>query len=235
VKRQLFALLAASAAALLAAPALAQQNVIKVGGIYIDPKGDVPPLQTVPPGLLGPNATASLSSTATAIFAYERLLNDNWSLEIAAGLPPKYKLDGAGSLAPIGELGTLKQYTASLIARYYFLDKDNWVRPHVGAGPAYTRYSASPSSGLQAQIGPTSASATDDWGLLAAAGLAFKLSDNWGLDAAFNWLRVSTTVTLDAPLFRVPVGGSLVSLPLRATTDARVDLYTLSLTLTYRF
>ena len=57
------------------------------------------------------------------------------------GVPPKFKLSGEGTLGPIGELGEARQWSPTVLAKYYFNDGEAKFRPYVGLGATYVWYS----------------------------------------------------------------------------------------------
>ncbi|WP_151838518.1 OmpW/AlkL family protein [Acinetobacter ursingii] len=84
-------------------------------------------------------------------------VNDNVSLELVTGYPPKMKIDGVGSilagkalvnsgkgidLAGLGEVGEVDAYTPVILGKYQFGTVNSKFRPFVGAGIMYAHFSS---------------------------------------------------------------------------------------------
>lgn len=133
------ALLAASAALALAGNASAQsagQFTAKVGVGRITPKVDSGDVSA--PALPGSKVAVAADTQPILIFAYG--VTDNFSTELALGLPYKHKLSGDGSIAGTGQLGSVQSLPPSLFAQYRFFTPDTMVRPFVGAGATYAYF-----------------------------------------------------------------------------------------------
>jgi Outer membrane protein W len=103
------------------------------------------------------------------IFVYERLFTPNVGLELVIGLPPKLKATGAGSAAFLGEVLSVRTVSPTLLLNYHFLSPSDALRPYVGAGVNYTRFTSisstlapdvkmGDSTGLALQAGSTTRS-----------------------------------------------------------------------------
>src|SRR6516164_6347427 len=51
------------------------------------------------------------------------------------------EVGNSGTLAPIGELGEARQWSPTILAKYYFNDGEAKLRPFVGLGATYVWYS----------------------------------------------------------------------------------------------
>ena len=140
-------------------------NTLKVGYAYIafDVKsGDL----TGPAGTTPPGVQASLKDTSTPALAYERTISGPWSVIMQVGAPPVIKLYGAGTGAPLGEVGTVRAWFPAVLAQYTF--NGPWgTLPYVGAGANYTFYNDSQvSAAFTTAFGGTSSTAkmSSAWG-----------------------------------------------------------------------
>lgn len=99
-------------------------------------------------------------------------------------------------------------------ALYYFGDKDQTLRPFMGAGVTYVwfndvklsqniangKFLASPTTG-NALVGPTTAKIDSGFYPIATAGLACQFNQHWSarLSATYIPLNVNATLTTQAP------------------------------------
>ncbi len=120
----------------------AGDNLINLGLFYIHTMDSSEPVKVTSPmtaTMAGSGST--VNDAATLGIAYTRFLTDNISLTIDGGIPPKFKLDGTGTLAGVGKIGDAKQWSPALVAKYHFGTADSKFRPSIGAGLAYVWYS----------------------------------------------------------------------------------------------
>ena len=103
-----------------------------------------------------PGSGSSVSNAHTLGLNFLYYFDQNWAVETVIGVPPKFKLNGEGSLAGIGQLGEARQYSPTVLGRYTFLDNNSRIRPFVSAGATYVWYnSVKLTSGLQNALGAT--------------------------------------------------------------------------------
>jgi outer membrane protein len=105
----------AAAAALASGGAFAQQAgdwVLGAGWMHFAPQDSSKPLTvTSPIHTTVPGSSASVTSSDTLGLSATYFLDSKWAVEGVVGVPPKFKLEGGGSLAPIGELGQARQWS----------------------------------------------------------------------------------------------------------------------------
>ncbi|HEU5435951.1 MAG TPA: OmpW family outer membrane protein [Telluria sp.] len=180
------ALLAASAALAFAGNASAQsagQFTAKLGVGKITPKvesGDVGA-----PALPGSKVAVAADTQPVLIFAYG--VTDNFSTELALGVPYKHKLSGDGAIAGTGQLGTVQSLPPSLFAQYRFFTPDTMVRPFVGLGATYAYFRKETGSGQLTSIlntgGPgVSFHIKNKVAPTIQAGVAFNINPKWFVD-----------------------------------------------------
>ncbi len=179
-------LLAAACAMAFATGASAQsagQFTAKVGAGKITPKvesGDVSA-----PALPGSKVAVGADTEPVLIFAYG--ITDNFSAELALGVPYKHKLYGAGSIAGTGQLGEVESLPPSAFIQYRFFKPEAMVRPFVGVGVTYAYFQKAKGSGqLTALLNTGGASTTFDIDSKAAAsvqaGVVLNLNPKWFVD-----------------------------------------------------
>jgi outer membrane protein len=178
------ALAAALAFATFAAGA--QENVVKVGITYYQPhsRSDGISGVGVPPG-----ADADVGSATTVIFVYERLFTPNVGLELVMGVPPRIKAKATGSVAFLGDdVLAAKIVAPTLLLNYHFFAPSDALRPYVGAGINYTRY-----TDVESSIAPQ-VSMSNSTGLALQAGISYALNKDFGLFASIARLDVKSKV-----------------------------------------
>ena len=196
------------ASATLACGALAQsdgpRNTVKLGVIVYQPHAKTSGITGlgVPAG-----ADASVGSATTLVGTYEREVGPNLGIELVLGVPPTITARGAGSVAFLGEVLSVKNVAPTVLLNYHFGDAGNALRPYVGIGINYTRFTDAKSPyGWDVRL-------SDSWGLAAQVGVDYALGRRWGLFASIGAAQVKSDV--------VAVGASV----LRTTIDFRPITY----------
>jgi outer membrane protein len=203
----------AAALASTAFAAKAQENVVKVGVTYYQPHSRTDGISGigVPPG-----ADAEVGTATTVIFVYERLFTPNVGLEIVLGVPPKTKTKATGSVAFLGDdVLSAKNVAPTLLLNYHFFSPSDALRPYVGVGINYTKFTDVTSS-LAADVQMSSST-----GLALQAGINYAISKDWGLFASIAKIDVKSKV--------VAVGTTVLT----TTVDFRPIVY--SAGLSYQF
>jgi len=112
----------------------------------------------------------------------------NIAAELILTYPQKqtlYAVDAAGTKT---ELGTFKHLPPTLLAQYHFTGIQG-VRPYVGAGVNYTRFSSVHLLGGAATVDKNS------WGLAAQAGVDFQVAPNVFVNLDIKKVQISTDVS----------------------------------------
>lgn len=213
--------------------------VVGAGALLYAPQDSTTPLSFVSPVQREiPGSGANVGNATTLGLNLHYFLTDNWAVEGVLGIPPKIKIDGAGTLAPLGELGSARLYAPSVLAKYFFGNADDRFRLSVGAGVTYTAFrSVSLTSGLQNTLGgalklPPGASSTyadidSKWAPVFNVGANYAIDKNWGLTFSVSYIPMKTNATLTTQ-----VGGKTVAVSkTRVTLDPIVPF----LYLTYKF
>ena len=201
---------ALSIAAAFAAPAMAQSagsNIVNVGWFHLAPRDSsetmrvVSPIQTSLPG-----SGATVSNADTLGIAFTHFFTDNFALTADAGLPPKFTLSGSGTLESVGALGTAKQWSPALVAKWYFGEATSKFRPFVGAGVTYVWYSdAELTPQFQQYLGRrfgggASSTSTVDLGSSFApvfnVGASYSITENMSLGFSVAYIPLKTTADI---------------------------------------
>ncbi|WP_293777279.1 OmpW family outer membrane protein [uncultured Oxalicibacterium sp.] len=234
---------AMSALAAFTLPATAQtagSNVLNIGWFHLYTDDSSTPLTRTSPS---PQTTfagsgASVGNADTLGFAYTRFITDNFALTLDAGVPPKFKLDGAGTLASRGQLGTAKQWSPAIVAKWFFgAAEDKW-RPFVGLGVTHVWYTDVKLNSSLTNLttgqypggatGSTSANLSSSWAPVANAGVTYKLDDKWSINFSLSYIPLKT----DAEIIGRNAAGTVIT---RHTTSLTLDPYVSFLSVGYKF
>ncbi|MGV8804241.1 MAG: OmpW/AlkL family protein [Polaromonas sp.] len=198
-----FFLFASVLAAVSSAPALAQQNTLKLGISHVRPQSSASDFS----GAFTPRGISlDVLDNSTAFISYTRELNERWDVELALGAPPTHdialKVNNptlTGSVQALNQrIGAqVRQVASTVFVNYKFLHASSALRPFVGAGVNYTRFdkARSNAAGNALNGGATSISLEDSVGLALQAGLAWRLDSQWSVSAALATAQVQSKVT----------------------------------------
>lgn len=230
-------LAALSVLAAFAVPAMAQQagdNVVNAGWAHIAPQDSSELLKIN--GNAVPNTGAGVSNTDTLILQFTHFFTDNFAVTADMGIPPKFKLNGEGNLQGVGQIGTAKQWSPALLAKYYFGDANSKFRPYVGAGAAYVWYSDVKLNDKFTQTlslatarnttSHTSADLSSSLVPVANIGMAYNFDKNWSANFSLSYVKLKTKADLTT---QTPAG------PVHSTTKLTLDPFVTVLTVGYRF
>lgn len=232
-----------AAISLLAAfslPAAAQSagdNIVSLGWFHLYTDDSSKPLSFSQPGIGAlPNSGSTVGDADTVGLAFTHFFTDNFALTLDAGVPPKFNLKGEGSLAPLGHLGSAKQWSPALLAKWYFGEAEDKWRPFVGIGVThvwYTSVDLSPS--LQRQVsqfggpgGSASANLSSSWAPVANVGVTYNLDKKWSIGFSLSYIPLET----DADITGRNAAGAVVS---RSSTKLTLDPYVSFLSVGYKF
>ncbi|MDR2851556.1 MAG: outer membrane beta-barrel protein [Burkholderiaceae bacterium] len=230
MKKHILALVSVAAlTALASSNAMAQQAgdwVLSAGWMNFYPNDSSTPLAvTYPRATLVPGSGASVSGANTLGLTLNYFFASNWALEGIVGIPPRFKLQGTGTLASAGELGKARQWSPTLLFKYYFFDGDVAVRPFVGIGGTYVWYdnvkltsglagAVSQMTGLPAAALNTTASLKRSFAPVFSVGASWQIDKHWGAALSFSYIPLKTTATLNTSAVGIPVMTSQATLTL---------------------
>ena len=198
-----FFLFASVLAAVASAPAVAQQNTLKLGTIQVRPQSSTSDFT----GAFTPRGISlEVLNKSTSFISYTRELDERWNVELALGVPPTHdivlKINNpslTGSVQALnGQIGAqVRQVASTVFVNYKFLDASSALRPFVGAGINYTRFDKTHSTAANNALngGATSISLENAVGLALQAGLAWRLSSQWSLSAALAMVQMQSKIT----------------------------------------
>jgi outer membrane protein len=201
-------MLSTAAAALAFASAAQAQSagniLLGTGWLHESPQSSSQPLVTYSVNgtvinQANPGTGATVPGTDTLGVNAIYFVTDNIATEFVFGVPPKFELDGTGALSSFGKLGTVKQWTPTLLLKYYFGTAQSKLRPYLGAGVAYTWFTNGQitNGAFQSLTGTSSSvSASGSWSPVANAGVSYQLTQHIFLSASLSYLPLKTTATI---------------------------------------
>ena len=186
-------LLVATALALGAFAAQAQNNVFKVGVTRYDTHAETNGISGigVPAG-----AGVKVSDENTIILVYERLFGPNLGLELVMGVPPTLKATATGSAAFLNATGTVleaENWAPTLLLNYHFFEPGATWRPYVGIGMNYTKFKDVKSSiSDDVEMGTS-------WGPAAQIGINYAITKDISAFLSFAVVKVKSKVVVSGP------------------------------------
>jgi outer membrane protein len=221
-----------AAFSLPAAAQTAGSNILGLGWFHLAPQDSSEPLRlTSPAAATVPNSGASVKDSDTVGIALTHFFTDNFAVTADLGIPPKFKLEGTGSLAGLGELGNAKQWSPALVAKWFFGDGNSKFRPFIGAGVTYVWYSdvkLDPS--LQRQLtgpgGNAGADLSSSWAPVANIGAIYNFDKNWSVGLSLSYIPLKT----DADITGTTATGVTVRAKTRLTLDPIVTFLSVGYT-----
>lgn len=170
-----------------------------------------------------PNTQVDIDPDNEPTLSVVRMLTDNWSVEVPIGFGFKHRIDGAGSISGVGEIGTVKVLPVSVFAQYRFLSANSRIRPYAMLGLTYAHfYDARGSATLNALNplnppgGNTGLSVASRFGITPGLGVTAMINDRWFVDLqyAHSFLKTKATLStgqtidtkLDPDVYRIAVG-----------------------------
>ncbi|HWU97629.1 MAG TPA: OmpW family outer membrane protein, partial [Oxalicibacterium sp.] len=222
-------------------PAAAQSagdNIVNLGWFHLYTDDSSKPLSFSQPGIGAiPNSGSSVGDADTVGLAFTHFFTDNFALTLDAGVPPKFNLKGEGSLESLGHLGSAKQWSPAILAKWYFGQAEDKWRPFVGIGATHVWYtSVKLSPALQARVtppvlgGPGSASAdlSSSWAPVANIGVTYNLDKRWSIGFSLSYIPLET----DAEITGRNAAGTVIT---RSRTKLTLDPYVSFLSVGYKF
>jgi outer membrane protein len=149
-----------------------------------------------------PNTQTDVSSDWTLGGGVTYMITDNWSVDLPLALPFEHTLTGAGAIAGVGTLGTVKALPVTLFGQYRFGEAKSAFRPYLGAGLTYAYfYDENSTNTLSAISGAGSAQTTfsiqSKFALTVQGGATYAFNERWFLDGmvSYTWLKNTTTLS----------------------------------------
>lgn len=207
---------ALSIAAAFAAPAMAQtagSNIVNFGWFHLAPQDSSQGITGVSGSIAtginaagtGANMHSSVGDADTFGLAFTHFFTDNIALTLDGGKPPVMTLTGKGTLSAFGQIGTAKQWSPALVAKYFFGSANDKFRPFVGLGITHVWYSdVNLNSAFQSYLATTSTSGTgtakaslsSSTAPVASIGGTYNMDDKWSIGFSLSYIPLKTDATI---------------------------------------
>ena len=208
---------ALSVMAAFAAPAMAQSagsNIVNVGWFHLSPQDSSDVLTKNDGPGAGPIAGSgsTVSNADTLGVAFTHFFTDNFALTADLGIPPTFNLNATGSIASVGQIGSAKQWSPAIVAKWYFGDANSKFRPFVGAGVSYVWYdSIQLTNGFQQALSSkytgglvnnasSTANLSSSWAPVLNVGATYNFDQNWSMSLSVSYVSIKTNADITTNL-----------------------------------
>ncbi len=212
---------------------------VTTGWFHIAPQSGSQPIREtnfagLPVNIELPGSAASLNDADTLGFTAGYFLTEHIAAEFVLGAPPKFDLDGAASLSQFGKLGEARQWSPTLLLKYYFNLRQSKLRPYLGIGVSRIWFTdAKITNGEFEQDilhGPTSVYTNSAWAPVFNAGLNYNITNHWFASASLSYLPFSVTAKL-----RTTASSQFGPLVVQSQTRIKVNSIVSYVSVGYRF
>jgi outer membrane protein len=196
---------------------------VTTGWFHFAPQSSSDALQVTGPfHMTVPGSGASVDDADTLGLSVGYYITDHIAAEIEGGVPPRFDINGSGSLSQLGTLGHANLWAPTLLLKWNFLRADAKLRPYVGVGVTRVWFSNAQITNTAFEygmpglaLGPTSVSTSSSWAPVFNVGFNYQLTKHWFAGASLSYIPVSVTANLTS---QSPQYG-----PVQSTTKIRLD------------
>ncbi|MBN3763863.1 OmpW family outer membrane protein [Burkholderia sp. Ac-20365] len=212
---------------------------VTTGWFHFAPQDSSTPLKITsvggnPVNITVPNTGAGISSSDTIGFTAGYFFTGHIAAEFEIGVPPDFDVSGTGSFARFGKVGTVKQWSPTLLFKYFFLEPQARFRPYLGIGVTRTSFSDGQITNATFEStvlgGPTTVEASTVWAPVFNVGFTYAFSEHWFAGFSVSYIPMSTTGTFTTQS-QTPIG----TLTRRAESKLTLDPIVTYLRVGYRF
>jgi outer membrane protein len=205
---------ALSALAAFSLPAAAQSagsNVFGVGWFHLSPNDSSEPLTRTtafPAGGPIAGSGATIDSADTVGLAITHFWTDNLATTLDAGIPPRFHLKAQGATlaaAGVTDIGSAKQWSPAIVAKWFFGDANSKFRPFIGGGVTYVWYSGvelsqpfQNAAALTGSNGTATAHLSSSWAPVANIGGTYNFDKNWSMSLSVSYIPLKTNADVTA-------------------------------------
>ncbi|MCH5050046.1 outer membrane protein OmpW [Pectobacterium aquaticum] len=144
--------------------------------------------------VLGSLGSFQVNNNTQLGLTFSYMVTDNIGVELLAATPFNHKV----GLQSTGTIAEVKHLPPSLVAQYYFGDKEDKLRPYLGVGLNYTLFFDEKFNDTGKGAGLSDLSLKNSWGVAAQAGLDYNLDKNWLVNMSVWWMDIDTDVKFKA-------------------------------------
>jgi outer membrane protein len=150
-----------------------------------------------------PGTQIDLSADTKPTIFVGRMITDNISVEVPIGLGFKQSIRGAGAIAGVGEIGTVRTLPITVFAQYRFMEPAARFRPYVMLGLTYAYAHDEQGSAALNGVNPanppggsTQLEVDSRFGFAPGLGISYAINERWFVDAQYAKLFLKTKATL---------------------------------------
>lgn len=149
-----------------------------------------------------PNTQVDIGPDTQPTLWVARMVTDHWSVAVPIGFGFKHEITGAGSIAGVGRIGTVKALPVTVFAQYRFLEPSARIRPYAMLGVTYAHFYGARGSATLSAVNPlnpaggTGLSVDSKWALAAGLGVTATITDRWFADVQYSRANLKTTAKL---------------------------------------
>ncbi|ACC71962.1 OmpW family outer membrane protein [Paraburkholderia phymatum] len=209
------------------------------GWFHLAPQSSSQPLRETnvngtPVNITLPNTGATAGDGDTIGFTAGYFFTDHIATQFDVGIPPQFDLKGSGAFQQYGKLGSAKQWSPTLLLKYYFNQPQAKFRPYLGIGVSRVWFTDEKISNgtFQNNVlhGPTTVTTDSSWEPVFNAGFTYAFTDHWFAGFSISYLPLSTTAKLNTTA-NTPIGPVNV----QSETKIRLNPIVTYVNLGYRF
>jgi outer membrane protein len=181
----------------------------------------------------GMSAQGSPANTLGLTATY--FLTDHIATEWVMGIPPTFRINGAGTAQSYGELGSAKMWSPTVLLKYYFGKANAKFRPFVGLGATYIWFTDGKISNnafaTQVLGGNTSVSVSKGLSPVFNAGANYEFAKNWYAGLSVSFIPAHRMLTLTTPTAATQRGTASIT----STVPAQLNPIVTYVNIGYRF
>ncbi|MEH0832676.1 outer membrane protein OmpW [Pectobacterium cacticida] len=144
--------------------------------------------------VLGSLGSFQVNNNTQLGLTFSYMVTDNIGVELLAATPFNHKV----GLRSTGTIAEVKHLPPTLVAQYYFGEREDKLRPYLGVGLNYTLFFDEKFNDTGKGAGLSDLSLKNSWGVAAQAGLDYNLDKNWLLNMSVWWMDIDTDVKFNA-------------------------------------
>jgi outer membrane protein len=240
--------IALTCAALVAASgAFAQKagdNIVGLGLAYISPRADLGTMTSSSPGdsnVTGTTFTGALNGASanvgpqtTVSLGLLHMYTDNIGGEFTIGIPAQFTQDLSSGGVNHSGAATMKIWTPTAVAKYFFATPQDKWRPYAGFGVSRVSFHNVTTlndgvAGTLHMLAGTSADLSASWAPVYNLGAIYNIDDKWSINGSVSYIPAKTTATF------VGQGDPRAATTVTTTGDVKMNTTDFVVRVGYRF
>ena len=213
--------------------------VVSTGWLRVAPQVRTDTMRTTSIGgrdvsLAQPGPSSQIGAANTLGLTATYFVTGNIAAELVTGVPPKFHINGAGTVESLGGVGSARMWSPAVLVKYYFGQPTAVFRPFVGLGASYVWFTGGKITNDRfakgALGGDTQVSVSKGVSPVFNLGATYNFAKNWYAGVSISYLPMRRTITLTTP-HSAKAGG----LPVKNEVRAQLNPIVTYVSLGYRF